>query len=120
MYYTCPGFSKIRIFKFFSIVTVGITLLFSPTFPSLLPIPRVADDLSIKVGDFGLARDVYSANYYRVQTSTKLPVKWMPPETLHDGISNEKTDVVKLKRHTTYRNLSKVRCKVSWLQERIH
>jgi len=46
------------------------------------------------VGDFGLARDVYSANYYRVQRSTKLPVKWMPPETLHDGISNEKTDVV--------------------------
>jgi len=74
---------------------VGITdlFLFSPLLP-VLSVHRVADDLSIKVGDFGLARDVYSADYYRVQRRCKLPVKWMPPETLHDGISNEKTDVV--------------------------
>ena len=70
---------------------VGIAIIF---FLPVFSIHRVADDLSIKVGDFGLARDIYSANYYRVQRSTKLPVKWMPPETLHDGISNEKTDVV--------------------------
>jgi serine/threonine protein kinase len=56
---------------------------------------RIDSTLSIKVGDFGLARDVYSSDYYRANKSTKLPVKWMPPETLHDGISNEKTDVVR-------------------------
>ena len=55
---------------------------------------RVDAKLRIKVGDFGLARDVYSNDYYRANKRTKLPVKWMPPETLHDSISNEKTDVV--------------------------
>ena len=47
------------------------------------------------MSDFGLARDVYSSDYYKASKGTKLPVKWMPPETLNDGISNEKTDVVK-------------------------
>ena len=56
---------------------------------------RVDAKLSIKVGDFGLARDLYSSDYYRANKNAKLPVKWMPPETLHDGISNEKTDVVR-------------------------
>ena len=46
------------------------------------------------VGDFGLARDVYSADYYRAGKGARLPVKWMPPEALTDGISTEKTDVV--------------------------
>ena len=55
---------------------------------------RVDKDLKVKVGDFGLARDIYSENYYRARRGAKLPVKWMPPETLRDGISNEKTDVV--------------------------
>ena len=48
------------------------------------------------VGDFGLARDVYGADYYRSSAKCRLPVKWMPPETFNDGISNEKTDVVGL------------------------
>jgi serine/threonine protein kinase len=48
---------------------------------------------AVLVGDFGLARDVYAADYYRSSANSRLPVKWMPPETLNDGISNEKTDV---------------------------
>ena len=57
---------------------------------------RVDKALTIKVADFGLARDVYISDYYRVQSNNKLPVKWMAPEALHDQISNEKTDVVSL------------------------
>lgn len=53
-------------------------------------------DLAIRVGDFGLTRDIYTANYYRANRNAKLPVKWMPPETLHDGISNELTDMVQI------------------------
>ncbi|XP_065912513.1 hepatocyte growth factor receptor-like [Dysidea avara] len=53
----------------------------------------VDEALTIKVADFGLARDVYILDYYRVQSNNKLPVKWMAPEALHDQISNEKTDV---------------------------
>ena len=51
-------------------------------------------NLSIKVADFGLTRDIYETNYYRQSQSGKVPIKWMSPENLHDGISNEKTDVV--------------------------
>ena len=51
--------------------------------------------LAIKVGDFGLARDVYTKDYYRVSSvEAKIPIKWMAPEALYDGISNEKTDMV--------------------------
>ena len=48
------------------------------------------------VGDFGLARDVYIADYYRAGKGARLPVKWMPPEALTDNISTEKTDVVRI------------------------
>ncbi len=55
---------------------------------------RVDTQLAVRVGDFGLARDVYSRDYYRANQGARIPVKWMPPETLLDSISNEKTDVV--------------------------
>ena len=55
---------------------------------------RVDSSVGVKVGDFGLARDIYSDSYYRANAGARLPVKWMAPETLHDAISNEKTDVV--------------------------
>ena len=54
---------------------------------------RVDLSLSVKVGDFGLARETS----YQDSHSQKFPVKWMPPEMLQDGISNEKTDVVSCK-----------------------
>ncbi|XP_064397100.1 tyrosine-protein kinase receptor UFO-like [Halichondria panicea] len=53
----------------------------------------VDSNLVVKVGDFGLARDIYSSDYYRANQGAKIPVKWMAPETLHDAISNKKTDV---------------------------
>ena len=59
-----------------------------------LPSPRLSEELVVRVSDFGLARDVYSSDYYRASHGAKLPVKWMPPETLHDTVSNEKTDMV--------------------------
>ena len=46
------------------------------------------------MSDFGLARDVYTTDYYRHKGGEKLPVKWMAIEALKDRISNEKTDVV--------------------------
>ena len=53
--------------------------------------------MSVLVGDFGLARDVYCTDYYRAGKGARLPVKWVPPETLMDGICDEKTDVVCVK-----------------------
>ena len=60
----------------------------------LLILCRVDYNLVVKVGDFGLARNIYSSDYYRANQGTKILVKWMAPETLNDAISNEKTDVV--------------------------
>ena len=55
---------------------------------------RVDRDLTVKVADFGLARVIYQTDYYRQHQQTKVPVKWMAPESLHDMISTEKSDVV--------------------------
>ena len=60
---------------------------------------RVDKQLCIKVADFGLSRDVYMTEYYRQQGNGKVPAKWMAPESLHDRISNEQTDVVRLLLH---------------------
>lgn len=49
----------------------------------------------VKVADFGLTRDIYGTDYYRMHNRGRFPVKWMAPESLHDRISNEKTDVVR-------------------------
>ncbi|XP_060101375.1 ALK tyrosine kinase receptor isoform X1 [Heteronotia binoei] len=45
-----------------------------------------------KIGDFGMARDIYRASYYRKGGCTMLPVKWMPPEAFMEGIFTSKTD----------------------------
>ena len=52
----------------------------------------------MKVGDFGLAEDVYTTGYFRQgkDDTVKLPFKWMAPESLRDGLFSEKSDVVSL------------------------
>lgn len=37
----------------------------------------VADDLTVKIGDFGMTRDIYETDYYRKGTKGLLPVRWM-------------------------------------------
>ncbi|KAH3846560.1 hypothetical protein DPMN_088862 [Dreissena polymorpha] len=46
-----------------------------------------------KIADFGMSRDIYSADYYRKSGKTMLPIKWMPPEAFLDGVFTTKTDV---------------------------
>ncbi|XP_039597405.1 leukocyte tyrosine kinase receptor isoform X1 [Polypterus senegalus] len=45
-----------------------------------------------KIGDFGMARDIYRASYYRKGGRAMLPVKWMPPEAFLEGVFTSKTD----------------------------
>ena len=61
---------------------------------------RISSDGVIKVADFGLAEDLYTAEYFK-QTQDpnhpiKLPVKWMALESIHYGKFNEKTDIVSM------------------------
>ena len=55
---------------------------------------RIDENLIVKVADFGFSRDIYSRDYYRLERKVKLPVRWLPPESIYDGVYNEKTDVV--------------------------
>ena len=48
----------------------------------------------VKVADFGLSRDIYVTDYYTMNKSTPLPVKWLAPEALFERVFSEKTDVV--------------------------
>ena len=59
---------------------------------------RISSDGVIKVADFGLAEDIYTAEYFKQSHDSnepvKLPIKWMALESIHYGKFNEKTDVV--------------------------
>ena len=56
---------------------------------------------TVKVADFGLSEDMYSTNYFRQGKSsvdaveTKVPIRWMPLESIEEGLYNEKSDVVR-------------------------
>lgn len=47
----------------------------------------------VKIGDFGLARDVYKNDYYRKEGEGLLPVRWMSPESLMDRVFTTQSDV---------------------------
>lgn len=53
----------------------------------------VAEDLTVKIGDFGMTRDIYETDYYRKGGKGLLPVRWMAPESLKDGVFTSQSDV---------------------------
>ncbi|KAG9467449.1 hypothetical protein GDO78_014924, partial [Eleutherodactylus coqui] len=53
----------------------------------------VSEDLTVKIGDFGMTRDIYETDYYRKGGKSLLPVRWMSPESLKDGIFTPYSDV---------------------------
>uniref|UniRef100_A0A671P8L0 Insulin-like growth factor 1 receptor n=1 Tax=Sinocyclocheilus anshuiensis TaxID=1608454 RepID=A0A671P8L0_9TELE len=53
----------------------------------------VADDFTVKIGDFGMTRDIYETDYYRKGGKGLLPVRWMSPESLKDGVFTTNSDV---------------------------
>ncbi|CAB4066326.1 Fibroblast growth factor receptor 1,Tyrosine kinase receptor Cad96Ca,Fibroblast growth factor receptor 4,Proto-oncogene tyrosine-protein kinase ROS,Fibroblast growth factor receptor,Angiopoietin-1 receptor,Fibroblast growth factor receptor 3,Vascular endothelial growth factor receptor 3,Tyrosine-protein kinase receptor torso,Proto-oncogene tyrosine-protein kinase receptor Ret,Tyrosine-protein kinase receptor Tie-1,Tyrosine-protein kinase receptor Tie-2,Vascular endothelial growth factor receptor 1,Fibrobla len=53
----------------------------------------VAKDYTIKIADFGLARDVHADEYYKKRGEGILPVKWMAPEALFQRHYTTRSDV---------------------------
>ncbi|KAL4225932.1 hypothetical protein ACF0H5_013920 [Mactra antiquata] len=54
----------------------------------------IDEDMTVKVADFGLSRDIYEKEYYSsCDKKAQLPVKWMSPESLEFGLFTSKSDV---------------------------
>ncbi|XP_065217053.1 fibroblast growth factor receptor homolog 1-like [Planococcus citri] len=53
----------------------------------------VTAEQTMKIADFGLARNVANSEYYRKTTEGRLPIKWMAPEALFDNKYSTKSDI---------------------------
>ena len=61
---------------------------------------RVDEKLTVKVADFGLARDVFEKDYYRSEARRPLPYKWMAPECIDFQKFDSRSDVVRFRNKT--------------------
>lgn len=48
---------------------------------------------TVKIADFGMCRAMYDSDYYRFHKKGMLPVRWMAPESLIDGLFTPMSDV---------------------------
>ncbi|KAK0422038.1 hypothetical protein QR680_007326 [Steinernema hermaphroditum] len=53
----------------------------------------VSEEETVKIGDFGLSRELGMHDYYRPDSARQLPIRWMAPEALQDGTSTVQSDV---------------------------
>nr|XP_020476991.1 tyrosine-protein kinase receptor TYRO3 isoform X2 [Monopterus albus] len=51
------------------------------------------ENMTVCVADFGLSKKIYSGDYYRQGSVSKLPVKWIALESLADNIYTTQSDV---------------------------
>ncbi|XP_068195675.1 tyrosine-protein kinase receptor TYRO3 [Antennarius striatus] len=51
------------------------------------------ENMTVCVADFGLSKRIYSGDYYRQGSVSKLPVKWIALESLADNVYTTQTDV---------------------------
>ncbi|MEQ2160074.1 hypothetical protein GOODEAATRI_029765, partial [Goodea atripinnis] len=52
------------------------------------------ENMSVCVADFGLSKKIYSGDYYRQGSVSKLPVKWIALESLADNVYTTQSDVI--------------------------
>ncbi|VDI12121.1 Hypothetical predicted protein [Mytilus galloprovincialis] len=53
----------------------------------------VGEGFVVKISDFGMARNVYTCDYYRIGRSRMLPVLWMSPESMKYGRFTTESDI---------------------------
>ncbi|XP_050431861.1 insulin-like peptide receptor [Adelges cooleyi] len=53
----------------------------------------VATDLTVKIGDFGMSRQIFAGNYYRKGNKGEMPIRWMAPESMAEGLFTSQSDV---------------------------
>ena len=56
---------------------------------------RIDGSYLVKIADFGMSRDIYEKDYYKMEDQTKpVPMKWMALESLKEGKYTTNSDVV--------------------------
>ncbi|XP_022116491.2 muscle, skeletal receptor tyrosine protein kinase isoform X1 [Pieris rapae] len=53
----------------------------------------VGANLSVKIADFGMSRDVYTCDYYKMGGERPMPVRWMSPESIVYARFTHESDV---------------------------
>ncbi|XP_053386447.1 BDNF/NT-3 growth factors receptor-like isoform X4 [Mercenaria mercenaria] len=53
----------------------------------------VGEGFVVKISDFGMSRDIYTCDYYRIGGSRMLPVRWMSPEAVKWGRFTTDSDI---------------------------
>ncbi|CAH3175838.1 unnamed protein product [Porites evermanni] len=53
----------------------------------------VGDNMVVKIADFGMSRDIYASEYYKMSKETLLPIRWLAPEAFLYGKFSLKSDV---------------------------
>ena len=48
---------------------------------------------TVKLADFGMTRPMFESDYYRFSRKGMLPVRWMAPESLGDGLFTPSSDI---------------------------
>lgn len=64
---------------------------------SYMSFNRIDVNFVIKVADFGLSKCLDTSKQYFRQSqdeAIRLPIKWLAPESINDGVFSEKSDVV--------------------------
>ncbi|XP_073082451.1 muscle, skeletal receptor tyrosine-protein kinase isoform X1 [Manis javanica] len=53
----------------------------------------VGENMVVKIADFGLSRNIYSADYYKANENDAIPIRWMPPEAIFYNRYTTESDV---------------------------
>ncbi|XP_077593672.1 muscle, skeletal receptor tyrosine-protein kinase [Stigmatopora nigra] len=53
----------------------------------------VGEEMVVKIADFGLSRNMYSADYYKADENDAIPIRWMPPESIFYNRYTTESDV---------------------------
>ncbi|XP_066038488.1 muscle, skeletal receptor tyrosine-protein kinase isoform X2 [Chamaea fasciata] len=53
----------------------------------------VGENMVVKIADFGLSRNIYSADYYKANENDAIPIRWMPPESIFYNRYTTESDV---------------------------
>ncbi|XP_069097030.1 muscle, skeletal receptor tyrosine-protein kinase [Pleurodeles waltl] len=53
----------------------------------------VGENMVVKIADFGLSRNIYSADYYKANENDAIPIRWMPPESIFYNRYTSESDV---------------------------